>query len=49
MWCEGLGFYRNLIMRHLASSHIQEASPRKFNVQADRVDSEVNWYFKLKP
>ena len=28
-WCEGLGLPRISIMRHLASSHFQEESPRK--------------------
>ena len=34
-WCEALGFHR-LIIRHLTSSHFQEVSPGKFNVQSSR-------------
>ena len=39
--CEGHGFRRISIKRHLASSHFQEARPRKFNVTPHGVDGEV--------
>ena len=41
-WCGGLGLRHISIMIHLASSHFQEASPRKYSVQTHRVDGEVN-------
>ena len=41
-WREDFGLRRISIIRHIASSNFQEASPRKFNVQTNKVDGEVN-------
>ena len=47
-WGDGLGFRRISIMRRVASSHFQEACPRKFNIQRNGVDFSLPTIASLK-